>query len=589
MASRVRGGDSPDPDITFLGLNQDQSCLAVGTGTGFMIFNTEKLDLLHTAECGAVSVVEMLFRTSLVALVMNSARGGGPNSGRQLKMWNTKERREICHLCFDALIYGVRMIPRRIIVLLREEIHILDLKTMQNLRVIDRAPSAWIDPGVACLCPDPDRGWLALPICVASSGSAGELGSLPSGLKDARGEEKAGFVSIIDAHTLQPVAALQAHKSPVQALAWNLTGHMLATASATATVVRVWAVPSMELLCVFRLRNAGMSGPCRIFGLSFSRDSQFLSAAASSGTVHVFRSSDKMHAAVPSSPSLTPSLPPPRGTTNTTPIVRPVVRLGPEQDLEDFSLPEAALDEADLEEELSEWNVVPERPERALEYLHYHDDDASRGPCLKRDAIQALSDANSAVGNVAKHAKSIFQLLAPQDWRENMVAERAFAFARLREEEAPQITPTSSPYLGPSKAPSIGDSLLSGSISSLLGSSISSRLSTSSSGGSVACSYVACALPKSSAGHLEVIVATRRACAYQYDFVSSSGGEGKLCGEHSIAPKVKSFDELQTPRSQVRAHTAPAIVTPPKAHVEKDPAPSVQTCSNLQKVQAMGA
>lgn len=577
MSSRVRGADSPEQfsDITFLGLNQDQSCLAVGTASGFMIFSTETCALLHHEECGAVSVVEMLFRTSLVALVGNSARGGPGSSGRQLTMWNTKERCKICHLCFEALIYGVKMSHRRITVLLREEVHILDLKTMQSLRVIERAASPWIDPAVASLCPDHDCGYLALPMGLAAGNPVTSIGAENAPASPAsgpRGEEKIGLVSIVDTHTLQPVGHLVAHQSPVQALALNLTGHMLATASTQATVVRVFSVPAMEMLCVFRRGTS----PCRIFGLSFSTDSQFLSAAASSGTVHVFRSSDEMRAAVPSTPPSRGS-PEPKGATPSLAAVRPVVRLGPESGLDEFSLPDAAVDEADIEEEeLSDWNVLPERPERALEYLQH--EEASRAPCLKRDAIQALSDSKAAVGNVAKHARSIFQLL-PQSCRDLLDADRAFAVVRLREEEAPQISPSSSPQLGPSKAPSIADSLPAVSLSSVLGAA---RASTSSSGTSgMACSYVACALPKSSGGRLEVLVATRRGCAYQYDWGSSSGGEGRLRGEHSIAPD--SFDALQqTPRSQ--RSTVGAAVTPSKDSVETDKVASLQSC-NIGKEQ----
>lgn len=569
------GADSPEhmSDVTFLGLNQDQTCLAVGTGSGFMIFSTESCALLHNEECGAVSAVEMLFRTSLVALVGNSARGGG-SSGRQLTMWNTKERCKICHINFEALIYGVRMSHRRIIVLLREEVHILDLKTMQSLRVIERAASPWIDPAVASLCPDPDCGYLALPMglgngtTTASVWNGADSGSLSPSVGGARMEEKIGLVSIVDAHTLQPVGVLLAHQSPVQALALNLTGHMLATASTQASVVRVFSVPAMEMLCVFRRGTS----PCRIFGLSFSRDSQFLSAAASSGTVHVFRASDAMRATVPIVSPISRPSPEPKGLSS--PPIRPVVRLGPEQALEDFSLPEPALNESDVEdeEEFSEWNVLPERPDRALEYLH---EEASRGPCLKRDAIQALSDSKTAVGNVAKHARSIFQLL-PQSCRDLIDADRAFAVVRLREEEAPQISPGCSPQLSPSKAPSIADSLPAVSLSSVLGAA---RASTSTSGSAgVACSYVACAMPKSSGGRLEVLVATRRGCAYQYDWGSSSGGEGRLRGEHSIAPD-SSADLQKTPLRRVAASPN---VTPTKDRVGTEQGPSLQPCRKAQ-------
>lgn len=554
-------------DITFLGLNQDQTCLAVGTGAGFMIFSTDTCALLHHEECGAVSVVEMLFRTSLLALVGHSARGGPSSSGRQLTMWNTKDRKRICYMRFEALIYGVRMNHRRIVVLLREEIHVLDLSTMKKLHVIDRAPCPWIDPAVASLCSDIDCGYLALPMGLGSSYSgqvATSIGAEHSpgqtGTGAAKSEEKIGLVSLVDTHTLQPVGVLLAHRSPVQALALSITGHLLATASNTASVIRVFSVPSLEMLCVFR-RGAT---PCRIYGLSFSRDSQFICAAASSGTVHVFRNQEQMRSAIPAaSPKATPEL---RGLSS--PSCARAVRLGPEPGLDDFKLPEAAIDEDDLEGELSEWNVVEERPEKLLEYLS---SDESQAPCLKRDALQALSEASeTAMGNVTKHARSLFQLL-PQSCRELVDAERAFAVVRLREEESPQASPFASPLLGPAKAPDI---------SSVLGALTGSSMS--SSGSAKPCPYIACTNVKSlgaGGGRLEVIVATRRGCAYVYDCSSNAGGEGRLRGEHSIAPE-DLHDFQQTPRSEHPPNAAPAI-----SPIKKLQADAPEQTTHIQKVK----
>jgi len=179
---------------------------------------------------------------------------------------------------------------------------------------------------------------------------------------------------------------------------------------------------------------------------------------------------------------------------------------------------------------------------------------------LKRDAIQALSEASeTAVGNVAKHARSFLQLL-PQSCRELVDAERAFAVVRLREDESPPISPFSSPQLGPAKAPSL---------SSVLGALPGTSMSSSGTG--MAHGYVTCCNVKSGGmgvGRLEVLVATRRGCAYVYDWGPNCGGEGRLRSEHSIAPE--NLEELQrtpTPRSHRRA-PVPTTAMPPKERVE---------------------
>eukprot|EP00913_Durusdinium_trenchii_P007310 g6871.t2 len=254
-------------------IEEDGSCLAVGRPRGFDIFSTESTALLHREDCGVVRLVEMLFRTSLVALV-------GDTLGRQLTMWNTKARAGICSLQFPSEICGVKMCGGP-----GQKVHIFDLKTMKALHVIDRSDQApgratvrafrappGLDPALCSLCCDPERGWLAAPLVAGSQGAA----------VDAR----AGLVGVVDTYTLQPVGAVLAHRTPVRAMRLNGTGQLLATASARGTVVRLWAVPSFTMLCSFR-RGAN---DCCIHGLAFSPDSLHLMAAAANGTVHIFRS-----------------------------------------------------------------------------------------------------------------------------------------------------------------------------------------------------------------------------------------------------------------------------------------------------------
>ena len=62
------------------------------------------------------------------------------------------------------------------------------------------------------------------------------------------------------------------------------TGTILATASTSGTVIRLFAVPSGSHLCTFRRG----SRPAVIYSLSFSQDSTVLAVASSSGTVHIF-------------------------------------------------------------------------------------------------------------------------------------------------------------------------------------------------------------------------------------------------------------------------------------------------------------
>ena len=55
--------------------NQDYSCIALGTQSGYSITNCEPLGQVHAKELGPTCLVSMLFSTSLVAVVVRSPAG----------------------------------------------------------------------------------------------------------------------------------------------------------------------------------------------------------------------------------------------------------------------------------------------------------------------------------------------------------------------------------------------------------------------------------------------------------------------------------------------------------------------------------
>ena len=80
--------------------NQDSTCLAVGTRRGYQVFQGEPFSECHTAALdGGVAVVEMLFSSSLIALV-----GAG---SRRLRLWNTRSNTQICELNFSSAVLGL--------------------------------------------------------------------------------------------------------------------------------------------------------------------------------------------------------------------------------------------------------------------------------------------------------------------------------------------------------------------------------------------------------------------------------------------------------------------------------------------------
>ena len=88
---------------------------------------------------GGIGIVEMLFCTSLVALV-----GAGEQaawSPRRLQINNTKRQSVICELTFVTTVLAVKLNRKRLVVALEEHIYIYDIGNMKLLSTIDTNPN----------------------------------------------------------------------------------------------------------------------------------------------------------------------------------------------------------------------------------------------------------------------------------------------------------------------------------------------------------------------------------------------------------------------------------------------------------------
>jgi autophagy-related protein 18 len=99
---------------------------------------------------------------------------------------------------------------------------------------------------------------------------------------------------------MKAVNVIEAHRSPLCCIALNSEGTMLATASETGTIIRVFSVPKGEKLFQFRRGTY----PSTIYSMSFNLSSTLLCVSSTSDTVHIFRlANDKNTAGGHASPS----------------------------------------------------------------------------------------------------------------------------------------------------------------------------------------------------------------------------------------------------------------------------------------------
>lgn len=94
-----------------------------------------------------------------------------------------------------------------------------------------------------------------------------------------------GDVLIFDTITLKAVNVIEAHRSPLSCIALNNEGTLLATASETGTIIRVFSVPRGQKLYQFRRGTY----PSTIYSMSFNLSSTLLCVSSTSDTVHIFR------------------------------------------------------------------------------------------------------------------------------------------------------------------------------------------------------------------------------------------------------------------------------------------------------------
>ncbi|KAF3853395.1 hypothetical protein F7725_014083, partial [Dissostichus mawsoni] len=226
--------------------NQDTTSLSVGTKTGYRLFSV--------TACPDVYIVERLFSSSLVVVVSLSMP-------RRMNVYHFKKGTEICNYSYSNDILSVRLNRQRLVVCLEESVYIHNIKDMKLLKTLLNTPTNLT--GLCALSVNHSNSYLAYP-----------------------GSATIGEITVYDANNLSTLTLIQAHDSPLAALAFNSSGTKLASASEKGTVIRVFSVPEGQRLFEFR---RGMKRYVSISSLSFSADAQFLCASSNTETVHIFK------------------------------------------------------------------------------------------------------------------------------------------------------------------------------------------------------------------------------------------------------------------------------------------------------------
>ncbi|KAL9376924.1 hypothetical protein Peur_031044 [Populus x canadensis] len=257
--SQSSSSSSSSSQILCASFNQDNSGFAISTRDGFKIFDSNTGRLCYERASGAFVVVEMLYSSSLLAIV-----GGGEQpslSPRRLCLFNTTTGTALRELNFLTSVLAVRLNKKRLVVVLQEKTYIYDSNTLAIVDAIDTVPNV---KGLCAFSPSLDGCFLALPSSTTK-----------------------GSVLVYNVMELHSHCEIDAHRSPLAAIVMSFNGMYIATASEQGTIIRVHLVSEATKSYSFRRGTY----PSTIFSLSFGPSTQLpeiLVALSSSGSIHVF-------------------------------------------------------------------------------------------------------------------------------------------------------------------------------------------------------------------------------------------------------------------------------------------------------------
>ncbi|AOA63853.1 Phosphoinositide binding protein [Komagataella phaffii GS115] len=255
--------------------NQNNSCIAVGFPDCYKVYNCDPFgECFSKNDDGGASIMEMLFSTSLVAVV---GTGDKPStSTRKLKIVNTKRNTIICELSFSTAILAVKLNRKRLVVVLYDQLFIYDISCMKQLKTIETVPNRL---AIASLSAD-DSSILAYPSSDSSSSNERhQLGETVS-------TGGSGGVVLYDALNCEFITIIEAHKAQLQQICLSKDGSLLATTSHKGTLIRVFSTSApFDKLYEFRRGSYQV----RIQHLSFSHDNRYLSCCSNTGTIHFFK------------------------------------------------------------------------------------------------------------------------------------------------------------------------------------------------------------------------------------------------------------------------------------------------------------
>lgn len=248
--------------ILNLAYNQLATHLSVCTDTGYIVYslknNIEKT--IYREKDGGVGIMKSYYKTNIITLV-----GGGDNPFRSkdtLILWDEKTKNPIVQFDLTEPIRNVLICKDKLIVVLSKKVCVFNF----DGSLLDSKTTYSNDKGLCAINleeeifgDDKKKSILALP-----------------------GTHK-GELDIWQLNT-ELSRTIPAHDSNLSAIAMNAQGTLVATASETGTLIRVFNTETGEQVHEFRRGSLSAT----IYDICFDLKSTYLACCSSNGTVHIY-------------------------------------------------------------------------------------------------------------------------------------------------------------------------------------------------------------------------------------------------------------------------------------------------------------
>lgn len=229
--------------------NEEHECFAIAYDKGFRVYNSDPMEPWVVRDLdGGIGCVSMLHRTNFLALV-----GGGNNPKfpkNQVILWDDSKQKAAVTIEFQQPVVSVQLTRTRVVVVLNKSVQLYSLSSPpQKIASFETASNPH---GILALSKDQ----------AAFPGSA------------------AGRIQIVDLETGKVQGIIRAHRGPIRALA--IHNGVVASASSTGTIVRLWDIETQAQIHEFR---RGLD-KAEIYSLALNDKS--IAVLSDKSTLHVF-------------------------------------------------------------------------------------------------------------------------------------------------------------------------------------------------------------------------------------------------------------------------------------------------------------